>query len=465
MSGYKRATVMISEDEYRRLHQADMKRRFKGHTRIKAKDSGKTADLTNTLRQMENRQQQLEQALGNLDQNLNRTDAETMQAILAQNALCYESLATMIEETTSNANASLALLSQHFTEAMQMEREQHSHNLQSLVQRLDTYEQKEQIKAETARQWLRQSVILADFIQEQFDHERFLPGKLSRILGSLDFAQNNLAQGFLESSLQTSQQTFLQLSELHFELEQRIVEWQTEFERTYNALNQFIVELEQNSTVTALGLEGEELTEQVELTYWSNGKYQQLLDKSRDLLALLSQDQRYISIEELTRTRTELLPIITERFESIIYEARLHALNSQLRMNIAERALQALEIHGFTLSEAGYVNKDMRAPFMAHLGNSDGSRVTIQVLPTDKAIQELTNELVVITNHPYLKTEQEARLQWDELCRNLNQYNLNVSRPNIGAAPPLTATTPGHVEHHPLLDQQRIHSERHNDVR
>ena len=54
MSGYKRATVTISEQEYRRLHEADMKRRFREHTKVKAKNSGQTADLTNTLQQMEN---------------------------------------------------------------------------------------------------------------------------------------------------------------------------------------------------------------------------------------------------------------------------------------------------------------------------------------------------------------------------------------------------------------------------
>ncbi|HEX6270425.1 MAG TPA: hypothetical protein VFZ43_09330 [Anaerolineales bacterium] len=463
MSGHKRATVTISEDEYRRLHQADMKRRFRGHTSVKANNAGQTVMLTNMLQQIENRQQQLEQALSNLNHSFDLMEAETVQEILMQNALCYESLREIIEETTSDTNDSLALISQRFTEEIQREREQHGHNLHCLVQRFNTYEQNEQVKAEAAHHWLKQSVVLADFIQEQFDHERFLPGKLSRVLGSLDFAQNNLIQGFLEASMQTSQQALLQLSELHFELEQRSLEWQTEYERARSALSQFVAELELNASVNAFGLQGEELPEQVDLAYWSNGKYHQLLDKCKHLLALLSQDHQSISTEELTRTHTELLPVITASFESIIYEARLNALNSQLRMNIAETALQALEVHGFTLSESGYVNQDMRAPFMAHLGNDDGSQVTIQVLPTDKVSQELANELVVITQHPYLKTEEAARMQWQELCRSLNQYDLSVSRPEVRASPPLAI--PDHVEGPALLNRQLIRSERQNDVR
>jgi thioesterase domain-containing protein len=177
---------------------------------------------------------------------------------------------------------------------------------------------------------------------------------------------------------------------------------------------------------------------------------------------MLSQEQRSLSTEEMRQANHELLSIIRERFESIIYEARLNALNSQLRMNIAEQALQALEIHGFKLNEAGYVGKDMRAPFTAQLDNPDGSRVTIQVLPTDKTTQELSNELVVITKHPDLKTEQEARLQWEELCRTLNQYKLHVGHPEVRAAPPVHAER---AEPLPVSDQQLIHVEKQNNAR
>ena len=278
MSGYKRATVTISEQEYRRLHDADMKRRFRGHTKMKAKNLGPTGDFTDTLQQMENRQRQLEQAFHDLDHNFTLSETEVMEEILTQNALCYENLSALLEETTSNTSDSLTLLSQRFTEEMQREREQYRNYLQSLVQRLDTYEHREQVKAEVARQWLRQSVVLADFIQEQFNHERFLPGRLSKILRSLNFAQNNLAQGFPESSLQISQQAFLELSDLHFELEQCVVEWQTQYEKTHHAIDQILSDLELNSSVNALGLQGEDLTDLVDLDYWTEGKYRHLLE-------------------------------------------------------------------------------------------------------------------------------------------------------------------------------------------
>jgi hypothetical protein len=460
MSGYKRATVKISEEEYRRLQQADRERRSREHAK-KTDASRQAGELTNSLRDMENRQRQLEQALGALGADFDWMGAEIMQDVFAQNSMYYESLATIIEEINADTNTSLFILSQRFEEAMEREREQYRQHLQSLSQRLNAYEQREQSKAEVARQWLRQSVAFADFIQKQFDHERFLPGRLSRLLGSLNFAQSNLAQGFYESSLQTSQQAFLGLSELHAELEQRTLEWQSEYARAKGALTQFVSELEMSSTVSAFGLEGEELPEQVDLTFWSNRKYHELLDKSRKLLAILSQEQRSISTEELRQTYSKLLPVLADKFESIIYEARLNALNSQLRMNIAERALQALELQGFQLNSAGYSNQDMRTSFSAHLKNPDGSQVMIEVLPAETSSQELTNELVVITNHPYLKTEHEARLQWQELCRSLHQYDLHVSRPEIRSAPLPAAES---VEHPAVLTERLPRAERRSNV-
>ena len=395
-----------------------------------------------------------------LGQGFDSIGAEMVQDILTENAQYYASLAARIEATALDASVSMAAVSQQLSEELERERAEYRHHLQSLVQRLSHHEQRERDREDTARRWLQQVAALADFIQTHFEHERFTPGRLGRLLASLNFAQNNLAEGFFESSLQTSQQAFLELSELHVELEQRAAEWQTEYIRARSALSQFVAELELNSSVNAFGLEGEELPEQVDLAYWSDGKYQELLEKSRQLLMLLSHEQHSIGTEELRRTYGELLPVIETRFESILYEARLNALNSQLRMNIAERALQALETQGFVLSGAGYAGRDMRSAFSANLESADGSRVLIEVIPAGHSGTDLSNELVVITNHPHLKTEHEARLQWQELCRTLGQYDLHVGRPEVRVTPPLP-TSGSFVQtaqsSEPFVDSKRHH--------
>ena len=460
MSGFKRATVTISEEEYRRLHEADMKRKFRERKKPEARPDEQSAELARVIEQMEQRQQQLEQDLRELDQGFHQTPVynEELDAILMQNALYYEDLAAMVEETGSANYENLENLSQSFDEKIGRQREEYQRALQNLFDRQDIFEQAENVREELARQWLERSQHMASFLRDQFDHERFLPGRLSQILLRLEFAQNNLAQGLWESSLQHSQQAFLHLNELHLELEQRVLEWEAEYDCAYRAIREVIHDLELNAKVSAFGLQGEELPEEVDLDYWSGGKYQELLKNCQQVLEILLQDRQQIPAEDLQRTHTEWLPDITKRLESIIYEARLNALNSQLRMNIAERALQALENHGFTLSESGYSDEDMRSSFTACLDNPDGSQVTIQVLPGNTSVRELANELVIETRHAELKTEQEVQMQWQELRRSLHADNLRISQPEIRPRPPL-AHNPQVPQPH-LLNKPLVRSER-----
>lgn len=455
MSGYKRATVTISEEEYRRLHQADMKQRFRERSRPKTQQREQSGEWAYALQQLEARQQELDQALGDLTGQVEQADNELFQEIRAQNSLYYESLTTLIDEHTTGAHAALEALSQQLHDQMQRERERRRSELDLVRQQLYALHERELDKEAVGRHWLRRAVAIADFIQEHYDHNRFCPGRLARIQQNLELAQDNLAQGLSEASLQFSQQAFLDLSDLHLELEQHVVEWQAEFEATRGAIQQALTEIEQTASIPALGLQGEELPEQIDLAYWSRGKYARLVETSCQFLSLLYQDQERITTEELRRVRSELLPILNESFDSLIYEARLNALNSQLRMNIAEQALRALEAHGFELSEAGYADQDMRAAFLAQLRNADGSQVTIEVVPTQQAEQELTNELVVITRHPTLKTEHEARLHWEELARSLAEYDLRVSRPTVSAEPPPPPAVPVDSPH-PVERERKI---------
>jgi hypothetical protein len=225
------------------------------------------------------------------------------------------------------------------------------------------------------------------------------------------------------------------LTDLHAELEQQVLYWQTAFEKTYESINDLVYQMVSNGKVNAVGLRGEELPNLVDLNYWTNGRFSHLLSHARQLSANLIQDQSILTVEDLDRVYNQILPVIRDSFESMVYEARLSALNSQLRMNIAEKALQALENHGFCLEHSGYSDDDMRSQFNAQLASPDGSEVTINVLPTEESSQELSNEIVVITTHPYMKTDHEARMQWDELSYTLSQYNLKVSRPETNPNP------------------------------
>jgi hypothetical protein len=432
MSGYKHATVTISQEEYRRLQAADVKKRFKEFTRISAsQDSGQNEVVLNLIKEMEARELELQNALSSLQNTTNAYDEQTVQNLINQNTAYYENLASILRESNSDLQGTVSNLNEEFSQILQQEREQVMQSIQTLFSEQESYLDREYQKEEAAQQWLNRCVVLADFVGTQFDHRRFTPCRLDRILRNLSYAESNLSNGYTEISIQNSQQSYLELTDLNFELEQLLLQWNSAFETTYSAVNEFIYQIEANGMIQALDLNGRELPDLIDLDYWTNGRYHQLLEHCKNLTAYLSEDRSLLSLEDIDRIYNQVLPAIRESFESIVFDARLNALNSQLRMNIAEKALEALEQHGFVLDRAGYSDNDMRAQFNAQLECVDGSQVTIQVLPDGKSGQELSNELVVITTHPFLKTEHEARLRWEELSRTLGQYQLTVCRPEI----------------------------------
>ena len=451
MSGYKHATVTISQEEYRRLQETAVKKKFKEFSKLNTSDPNREQDLLNVIGQLEERERLLQNQLSSFEQPADQLDDSALQAILDQNAACYSNLATSIKNSNSSLQDDLIYMTEEFSRALDQQRESYYLNIQSIFRDQDEYQSKENAKNESAFVWFNRCLILADFIQNQFDHERFAPGKFNKILRNLNLAESNLTNGFSEASLQSSQQIYLDLSDLNFELEQELIQWQTRFDRTYLAINEFISQMEANASVPAVGLKGEELPNQVELNYWTDDKYNELLNHCRQLAMYMILDQNILSYEDIDRIYLQIIPVIQESFESLINDARLNALNSQLRMNIAEKALNALENHGFLLDTAGYKDDDMRSEFNAHLECPDGSEVSIQVIPTEIPANELSNDLVVITTHPYLKTEHEARLQWEELSHTLNQYNLKVSHPKIHPTPPTEESDPS--------TQTRVHNQ------
>ncbi len=92
MSGYKHATVTISREEYQRLHEADMKKRFKEFNRIVSQDSGQDQMVLGLISQLEERERQLQAVLASTGQRSGQADNGLLQNLLDQNAVYYENL-------------------------------------------------------------------------------------------------------------------------------------------------------------------------------------------------------------------------------------------------------------------------------------------------------------------------------------------------------------------------------------
>ena len=74
-------------------------------------------------------------------------------------------------------------------------------------------------------------------------------------------------------------------------------------------------------------------------------------------------------------------PRIFEEMENTCSLAMEEALNSQLRVNIADIVIQALESQGFCFAASEYLQNDQRKAFSANVTNLAGDKIIIGVEP------------------------------------------------------------------------------------
>jgi hypothetical protein len=173
----------------------------------------------------------------------------------------------------------------------------------------------------------------------------------------------------------------------------------------------------------------------IDLDYWSGGAYQVLLGEAKGLYQHLRKRQRSLGIEELRRIKDHELALLQTRLKSMIYQARLEAIQSQLRINIADLALQALESQGYSLQEAGFAEDDKRGSFVATLRNEDQSSISLTIMP--KQGQEMASDLIVISNDKAMRTAGELIARFQAIRSSLGQKGLTVRQVQSNAPPQL----------------------------
>lgn len=425
MSGFKRATVTISEQEYRRLHEADMQKRFRKQKKADTREKEQELQAIRTaFDELQDRQRYYETLISQLDDELVRMEENTSRELIAYQAALNQELNQQLDLVSNESSAVLERLNERFQEQLQRERDNFYQSLQSFERQMELWNQDVRTKHQIANQWVAQSTRIYDFIRNQFETDRFAPGRIEAIGRRLALAQANLGQGMPEASLQASQQAFMELSDLRVELETRTLEWQNQFQITHAAAKELQRSILANAQVPALDVAGRELPFLIDLDYWSGGAYQVLLGEAKQLYQHLRKRQRSLGLEDLRRIKDQDLALLQTRLESMIYQARLEAIQSQLRINIADLALQALESQGYYLEEAGFAEDDKRGSFVATLRNEDQSSISLTITP--KQGQELASDLIVISNDKATRTAGELIARFQAIRSSLGQKGLTI---------------------------------------
>ncbi len=437
MSGHKRATISISQDEYRRLHEAEMKLRFApepAYASARQISHEVNHALQDHLDQLEERQRRFEWSMRDFQQEVRAAELETMQFYLQREEDLYQRLSNASDRRLGEVQALIETQAADFERRLEEERQRGQVELRRLEERLDSALNEQERKILTAENWLAQASELEAFIQQQYAYEMFMPGALERLSRAAAAAEANLADNMPEAALVGGQQAYMGLSELRLQLERLDSEWRLLLETCWEAAARLLAFAEENQVCPAHDLDGNALPYAIDVDFWTGGEMGRQTQDLRELVRDLREDPSAFDLERLRSLAVEL-PGRFDVLSEIIFQARLAVLNSQLRINIADLVVQALEQLGFGLVESDYQNNDQRLRFSAKVRNRERDEVVIQVSPDPNTLGK--NELHLISLDRGRRDERELFGRSEEIAQALDQRGLEVGeiRSNHGRSP------------------------------
>lgn len=490
MSGRKRATVTISREEYRRLHEAEMRLLFMNQEDAERLQSVKQESAANAVRQMEElsiREQEFQNLVAGLGEHIRRIEEQTSQALYYQQYELWRQMQETAGELSSRRVEMLEAQEQRMTAAMREERKRHRGQLErmgeyfvqlqsdhdqrihGLEQRLaqqgahfddrlemlemlldhertqrledmavvqshlDAMESERADKGAYVDMWLNAAIEMSNYIGEHLQHEFFAPGRMDGALREINLAGENLANGFCDSALLQAQRAYMELSDLRIELEQLHSEWGYLRQSVIERLLHLKAVAESNRSCEAVDAQGNVLGFTLDVDEWTDRGLSSFRQKVEHKIRRLNDSIRMVEIGVLRHMLKEELPGMEKELAGIILDARLAVLNSQLRINIADIVIQALRRLGFGVVDAGYQQSDFRGTYIARLKNLEGSEVQVRVIPGSAKYGD--NELQLDSLDYRQRTQYELRQRAKEISSALARFGLQIG--SVNAAQPL----------------------------
>ncbi len=456
MSGHKRATITISESEYRRLHDAEMRLRFAPPPPVEAtrlySDQVNLA-LQEHISQLEERQQQFEWTVQNFEESARAAELQTVQLYMQREAELYRRLTSELEHRLEDTRELLADQAAEFESRLEEERRSRQAQMSRVEAQWEQVLDASERKYQSAMNWLAQAREIDQFIHKNYNHEMFLPGELERFEQAIFLAETNLSEGMPEAALSGGQQAYLGLSELHLQLERLQGEWRLLLETCWENAACALAHAQENQTCTAHDLDGNEVPDQIDVNFWTQGDLEKQIQDLQTLKVDLHQRSHEFDLQAL-QTIAQELPQRQEQLNETIYQARLAFLNSQLRINIAEWVVEELQSKGFSLVEWDYSDGDQRTAFSARVSNRERDEVVVQVSPDPYQLGK--NELHLYSLDQAWRDERELYQRSQEVTASLGERGLDVGQ--------IRSTQPGNPRRAHDLPHSKQRQSRAHDI-
>lgn len=412
MSGEKRSYVNVEQQELRRLRERESRLRSLQQDlpeQLNAVKQQSRQELQQRLAPLEQRCERQQQENQKLKSNLKNLEQKTQQRIQQQ----QKEFQSKINETQKEFKSQVGQVQNQVNQVKAEQKKQRSEYLNlidqqrqqfeglkqeqkqfrqevnqkinEVNQRFNELEANQERKNQLAKNLLVDVESLYRQIDQDYQHERFAPGKVDDLKRGVDLARSNWEQGIPEAAISTAQETYLKLTDLRLELIQKEQEWELYYNATLSDLRSLLKEVEGNRECEISVGEGEESEQfKLEVDYWVEGRLGAYESELKAIEEQLKKGEKTLTTEEV-KAIGEKIDQLEPTLEQLLEEAKLNLLSSQLRVEIADRVVEALSSSGFSLenpeTDATYEGNDQRESYVVKVKNVAGDEVVTVISP------------------------------------------------------------------------------------
>jgi hypothetical protein len=428
MSGHKRATVTISQEEYRRLYEAEQKNYYDvlaiPETIYQNTIQASQANMSASFDQMHERQMRYESVLEQFQDSVRDTEHTTTQTLVEQQAEFYSQLMEESQKLWSDTNHLLDKQASRFENNVISQHDHLQNQLSEMSLHVGWFQNRLEMERVTAVNWINDATRLIEYLRSTFPIEHLPEKGFRQITATIEMARRNYQSDLFESAISLSQQSFAQLSTMRLDIEETIARRSALIQAVTDRILLLDNQVEALRTTNAVDLDGEYLPDMIDVNYWTDSQLDALKEELFILKSRILDNPNLTKESDLAETIENILPVLTMKLGDIVQEARRGALNAQLRYNMAHLLMVSLMEQGYRPKEGKFNEDDYRKGYLATAINPDGSEIDIRLDPAEG----LDNELHLETSHPGLLTETELRRRSLEVMQSLQSYGFNVGK-------------------------------------
>ncbi len=428
MSGHKRATITITQEEYHRLYEAE-KRNYYEALAISNESYEHSLESTmayvqRSVDKLTSRKVDYESVLSSFQKDLREVERSVNQSIVDQHLDLYNKVMDYSENIWQDTGLLIKDHIETVKEMMDEQNEQYDSQMQNVSNRLLAIESKEDRLIASLNEWMKDIQLLTNYIYSEYPPELVEEFQVAQVLRQARLAERNFEDGFYEAAITIFQQVFFQLSNLRTEIETQLNQRSLLIHSMTDQLSLLMQRCVDLQKIHPIDLSGEELDEWIDVDYWTGQALRQLFEEVKALRTELHRAGLLRPVNQLQQLSDEKLPEFTDRLGWIVNEARRNALNSQLRFNIAQLVLLAVMSQGFKPQQGAYDEDDYRQGYIAKAASADGSEIIIKVDPGEN----FENDLHLMANYRGLLNEAEVKHRSLEVFQSLQAFGLNVGQ-------------------------------------